>query len=490
MHNISVETDYVQPVGPLMLRLFNTETRTVEPFQSANPPKLTLYTCGPTVYNHAHIGNFRTYVFEDLLRRTLKFFGYQVIQAMNLTDVDDKTIRGAIQQQVTLEEYVQPYKTAFFVDLVSLGIEPVEYYPCATDYISQMIDAIQVLLEKGFAYRSADQSIYFSIDRFPQYGRLSHLCLDQLQSGSRAAIALHQDEYEKEQVSDFALWKAYDPNRDGQIYWDSPFGPGRPGWHIECSVMAMELLGTPVDIHVGAVDNIFPHHENEIAQSECCTGSPFVRHWLHSEHLIVNGKKMSKSAGNFYTLRDLLDRGYQGREVRYLLLQTHYRTQLNFTFDGLEAARQALVRLDAFAQRMQQQAQDEAATPAHRQWLADVHAKFLAALAEDLNISVALAVLFDLVRDGNTAADQGKLTPGDASSILLLLEEWNRILSIFEFTQEPIPPQIIEWAEARQQARKEKNWNQADALRREIESAGFRLEDTTQGFVVKKAPNA
>lgn len=485
MHNTSADKNILQISRP-PVRLFNTETRKIEMFQSAQPPKLTLYTCGPTVYNYAHIGNFRTYVFEDLLRRTLKMFGYQVIQAMNLTDVDDKTIRGAMQQGVSLEEYVQPYKVAFFADLFSLGIERVEYYPAATDYISEMIDVIQSLIDQGFAYRSPDQSVYFSIDRFPQYGRLSHLCLDQLQSGTRDAIALRQDEYDKEQIADFALWKAYDPARDGGMYWDSPFGPGRPGWHIECSAMAMALLGTPIDIHVGAVDNIFPHHENEIAQSECCKGARFVRHWLHSEHLIVNGKKMSKSAGNFYTLRDLLDQGYQGREVRYLLLQTHYRTQLNFTFEGIEAARHALMRLDSFVQRVQQQAQQAEPTSAGIQWLSQVHHQFLAALADDLNISVALAVLFDLVRDGNTAIDQGNLSAGDASLLLLLLEEWNRVLNVLEFTKQLVPAEVMAWVNERQEARRTKNWDQADTLRKHIEEAGFRLEDTPQGVQVRK----
>ncbi|MCB1073997.1 MAG: cysteine--tRNA ligase, partial [Simkania sp.] len=331
----------------MTLHIYNTESREKEPITLAPHKKeIALYTCGPTVYNFAHIGNFRTYVFEDLFRRTLEFFGLKVKQVMNLTDVDDKTIKGALEKRVSLDEFTQFYKRAFFEDLKTLGIQKAHLYPSAIDYIPQMIAMIQHLIKKGLAYKGKEGSVYFSIRHFPAYGKLSHLCLSELKAGASERVTT--DEYEKESIADFVLWKGYDPERDGDIYWESPFGKGRPGWHIECSAMATELLGETIDIHMGGVDNIFPHHENEIAQSEGCSGKMFSRYWVHAEHLIVNGKKMSKSLGNFFTLRDLLDKGYSGTEVRYLLLSTHYRTQLNFTLEGLNAARQSLQRLEDF----------------------------------------------------------------------------------------------------------------------------------------------
>ena len=271
---------------------------------------------------------------------------------MNLTDVDDKTIRGAIAKKISLKEYTQPYRIAFFEDLKILNILPAEHYPAATDYIPEMIRLIEILLEKGYAYKNSNGSVYFQIRSFPSYGRLSHLTLEDLQANASGDNDL--DEYDKENIADFVLWKSYDPSRDGNIFWDSPFGPGRPGWHIECSAMAMKILGDTIDLHCGGVDNMFPHHENEIAQSECCSGHRFVRYWLHSEHLLVDHKKMSKSLGNFYTLRDLLNRGYTGPEVRYILLSTHYRTQLNFTFEGLSAARASLQRIEDLLRRLKE----------------------------------------------------------------------------------------------------------------------------------------
>ncbi|OJU80997.1 MAG: cysteine--tRNA ligase, partial [Chlamydia sp. 32-24] len=284
----------------LTLKLYNTESRQKEVLKTITPNLVKMYTCGPTVYNFAHIGNFRTYVFEDLLRRSIKFFGYNIHHVMNLTDVDDKTIKGAIANNITLDEFTQPYKDAFFEDLKTLNIESAENYPAATDYIPEMIAMIQSLMDKGMAYKGGDGSVYYPIKKFHRYGCLSHLHLDELQAGASERVA--SDEYEKDNVADFVLWKAYDPDRDGKIYWESPFGKGRPGWHLECSVMAMNLLGETLDIHVGGIDNMFPHHENEIAQSEAFSGKKFVNLWMHSEHLIVENKKMSKSLGNFFTL--------------------------------------------------------------------------------------------------------------------------------------------------------------------------------------------
>ena len=470
----------------LPIHLYNSESRKKEIFKPLIDNCAHMYTCGPTVYHFAHIGNFRTYVFEDLLRRTLKFFGYQVTQVMNLTDVDDKTIRGAVASNQTLHEFTQPYKNAFFVDLQSLGIERVENYPAATDYIPQMIDFIQKLLDKGVAYKSKDNSVYYAIDKCPTYGRLSHLKLEELQVGVGESLVA-SDEYEKENISDFALWKAYDPARDGNIYWESPFGRGRPGWHLECSAMAMNLLGETIDIHAGAVDNIFPHHENEIAQSEALSGKPFVRYWLHAEHLMVNHKKMSKSLGNFYTLRDLLNKGFSGIEVRYMLLHIHYRTQLNFTFDGMEGAKVALNRLNDFNVRMQELANPaQEATQSARGPLKKAIQHFCTALADDLNISSALAALFDLMKEINIFYDQGKLNGGDGAEVLYVMQEFNRVLGVFNFASEEAPPHLQEMLEKREGARKNKDWGLADQMRGEIHAAGFIIEDTPHGARLKK----
>ena len=387
------------------LKLFNTESRSLELVKPLDGRTVRLYTCGPTIYNFAHIGNFRTYIFEDLLRRTIRYFGMDVFQVMNLTDVDDKTLKGAIENGVGLEQFTKPYKEAFFEDIAVLGIEKAEAYPEATAYIPAMIKLIEQLLEKGVAYYGADGSIYYAIRKFPSYGRLSHLHLDDLKIGASQRIA---DEYDKENAADFVLWKTYDPERDGNIFWESPFGRGRPGWHIECSAMAMDILGESIDIHAGGVDNMFPHHENEIAQSEACSGHHFVKIWVHAEHLLVDHKKMSKSLGNFYTLRDLLQRGYTGRQVRFLLLATHYRTQLNFTFQGMQAAVSSLERFDDFIDRLHR-IDDSKSHGKIDSLIHEARQKFDEALANDLNISPALAALFDLIRMVHTLIDQKNL---------------------------------------------------------------------------------
>lgn len=469
------------------MKLYNTETRLMQDVFASQPDKrLRLYTCGPTIYNFAHIGNFRTYVVEDLLRRTLKFFGFQVVQAMNLTDVDDKTIKGAIQKAVSLKEYVEPYRVAFFEDLEALNIEKAEFYPAATDYIPEMIHLIEKLLENGSAYRSQNGSIYFSIKSFPSYGRLSHLKLDELKinaSGENEA-----DEYDKESLSDFVLWKAYDPERDGQIFWESPFGRGRPGWHIECSAMAMKILGPSIDIHCGGVDNMFPHHENEIAQSECCSQVRFVHHWLHVEHLVVDHKKMSKSLGNFYTLRDLTSRGWSGAQIRYLLFSTHYRTQLNFTMQGLEAARASLQRIEDLILRLRAIDQAGESTSSFSLLLAKADENFKSALANDLNISAALAALFDLVRELNTFADAREITRTGAQKALQLLESWDKVLGVLPFKSggEEAPPHLLEILKLREEARRLKNFAESDRLRKQILESGYLIEDTPQGARLKK----
>lgn len=466
------------------MRLFNTETRTKEEI-TAPEKKIKMYTCGPTVYNFAHIGNFRTYVFEDLLRRSLKYFGFHVTQVMNITDIDDKTLKGAIEKNIPLKAFTDPYTQAFFEDLQTLNIEKVEYYPHATDYIPQMITLIQKLLDENVAYRGADGSIYYSIAKFATYGRLSHLNLKDLRAGASERVS--HDEYDKDHLADFVLWKAYDPTRDGQIFWESPFGKGRPGWHIECSAMGMDLLGPTIDIHVGGVDNMFPHHENEIAQSEACTHQRFVRYWLHSEHLLVDHKKMSKSLGNFYTLRDLLHKGYTGPQIRYLLLQTHYRTQLNFTFEGLEAAAKSLQRVADFVDRLRgihSTGADDVAAP----FILVAKEKFTLALADDLNISVALAALFDFIRDINTLCDTKQINRAEAQKIIHFLGDLDRVLGVLPLQthSEEIPSDLLALLSERQKARANKEWKKADECRDTLLSRGYIIEDTPSGARLKK----
>lgn len=472
----------------MQLQLFNTESRKKETLIPMKDNHVTMYTCGPTVYHYAHIGNFRTYVFEDLLRRTIKFFGMEITQVMNLTDVDDKTIKGAIAKNITLDEYTQPFKDAFFADLKALNIEPAEHYPAATDYIQAMIEVIEELLKKGVAYKGGDGSIYYAIRKFPRYGCLSHLHLDELQAGASDRVA--SDEYEKDNVADFVLWKAYDSTRDGKIFWESPYGPGRPGWHLECSAMAMKILGPTIDIHVGGVDNMFPHHENEIAQSEACSGKQFVKLWMHSEHLVVDNKKMSKSLGNFYTLRDLLDKGFTGIQVRYLLLQTHYKTQLNFTFTGLDAVKGSLQRLQDFILRLQ-----EIQSPKNFGLVDPILSKtlnlFSQSLADDLNISAALAAVFDMVRELNSLCDAGSVGKEEAEKVLNLLQRFNGVFGFlsFESQVEAIPKDLEEALAQRIEARKQKNWALSDTLRDMITGRGYVIEDTPEGARLKKTDN-
>ncbi len=467
------------------LRLHNTLTRAKEVFRPQDPKKVRLYTCGPTVYDFAHIGNFRTYVFEDILRRTLGYFGYGVLHVMNITDVDDKTIRGAIAKSVSLDDYTEPYKNAFFEDVETLGLLPAHHYPAATEYISEMIEMIQTLIDKGVAYPGRDGSVYFAISKFPNYGCLSHLKLDELQSGASDRVS--SDEYDKDNVSDFVLWKAYDDERDGQVFWESPWGKGRPGWHLECSVMAMQLLGDSLDIHCGGVDNIFPHHENEIAQSEACSGTKFSGLWMHSEHLVVDNKKMSKSLGNFYTLRNLLDKGFNGDQVRYLLMQTHYKTKLNFTLDGLEGAKVALQRLNDFLARMRGIEGDEATGKADQV----VHAAavdFAGALADDLNMSAALATIFDMVREINLLADQKAIGKPDAQAVIERMRRFNEVLAVLDIEGQSldIPEDIQQALVERNEARANKNWAEADRLRDVIANAGFTIEDSSSGATLKR----
>ena len=458
------------------VQFFDTYTRQLETFRPLDPAgkAVKLYTCGPTVYNYAHIGNFRAYVFEDLLQRHLEARGYVVERVMNLTDVDDKTIRGCRNLGVRLADFTKTFKDAFFADLDTLRIKRAQAFPAATDYVERMIAMIADLVAKGIAYQAEDGSLYFRISKFPDYGKLAHLNLDELRPSGRIA----NDEYEKESVGDFALWKAWDAE-DGDVRWESPWGPGRPGWHIECSAMATALLGDEIDIHCGGVDNIFPHHEAEIAQTESCTGKKFVQTWLHNAHLLVDGAKMSKSAGNFYTLRDLVEKGWTGREIRYALITVNYRLPLNFTLDeGLPGARAALGRIDEWARRLAEKATAlPSAVPAE---LAALVEGFFTALDDDLNISGAMGQLFDLIRDSNRALDAGTL---DAAAAAALLAAWQRINAVLCFEAEAvaIPAEVLALVEERKAVRAAKDFAASDRLRDAIAALGWVVKDSKDG---------
>ncbi len=469
------------PLKPI--RLYDTKERAVRPFSPIDPSRTTMYTCGPTVYDFAHIGNFRTFVAEDLLRRTLKRFGYGVYQVMNITDVDDKTIRGALKEGIPLLSYTKKYTDAFFEDLKSLNIEPAEEYPKATDYIPQMIAMIESLLKKEYAYVAADGSVYFKLEKFPCYGCLSHLNLEGLQLGASDRIRL--DDYGKEHISDFVLWKAHDHIRDGDIAWPSPWGLGRPGWHIECSVMAKSLLGETIDIHAGGVDLVFPHHENEIAQSEAANSKPFSNSWFHVEHLLVDHKKMSKSLGNFYTLRALLDRGYSGQEIRFALLSVHYRAQMNFTFASLEAAQQAVRRVRDFYARLTRTEPVAQGTNNAQELCLKTLEAYDAKLSDDLNISEALAVLFDFVREVNSLVDLESLSALGVRAVMAAIESMDLVLGILPNQEKEIPVEVEQLLQARLDARKAKNFLLADDLRAQILELGFIVEDGPKGSYVK-----
>ena len=468
------------------LVFYNTLGRALAPFRPLAPGKVKMYTCGPTVYNHVHIGNLRTFVFEDLLRRTLRFLGYRVMQVMNLTDVDDKTIRGAQEAGVSLHDFTEPYVQSFFRDLDVLHVERAELYPRATEHIAEMIRVIERLFERGAAYVAEDGSVFFRIASDPDYGKLSGFDLAAARQGERVA----NDEYAKEDVRDFVLWKAAKP---GEPSWPSPWGPGRPGWHIECSAMSMEYLGTTFDVHCGGVDNIFPHHENEIAQSESATGEPFAHTWLHAEHLIVDGEKMSKSLGNQYTLRDLLARGASPRAIRYLLLSVHYRQKLNFTFASLEAAQGALRRLDEMRFRLDHAREREGAAPALPDAADRFHEDFAAALADDLNIAAALAALFNFVKEVNVAIDAGRLGEGDKDGVLAHLDDADQVLGFLDpeawegGEQEARLEVAVDNAEIdrlvreRDEARGRRDFKTADRLRDELAERGVVIEDTPDG---------
>jgi len=462
----------------MALRFKNSLTRVKEEFKPIEAGKVRMYTCGPTVYNFAHIGNFRAYIFEDLLRRYLKYKGYQVTQVMNLTDIDDKTIRNSQAEGVALKEYTDRYVKAFFEDLDTLGIERAEEYPAATDHIPEMVAIIKKLVANGLAYE-IDGNYYFKIAAFPEYGKLANLDLSGLKAGARVAA----DEYEKDSVSDFALWKAWDA-ADGDVYWETELGKGRPGWHIECSAMSMKYLGEQFDIHCGGVDNMFPHHENEIAQSEGATGKKFVEYWLHNEYLMVDGRRMSKSLGNYYTLRDVLAKGYAAGAVRYLLMATHYRQQLNFTFAGLDSARGALERYNDFIANLSDYPGGDGGGEAGA-IIDKAKSAFEESLDDDLNISGALGAVFDFIRDINRLKADSRLSSAESDAVLDTIHGFDTVLDFSQKT-EAIDDDIDALIHKRQDARKAKDFALADKIRDDLLAQGIVLEDTPQGVRWKR----
>ncbi|MBI2140399.1 cysteine--tRNA ligase [Candidatus Woesearchaeota archaeon] len=458
-----------------MLKLYNTLTRKLEEFKPITTGKVSMYSCGPTVYDFAHIGNFRAYLAADLLKRYLKYSGYGVKHVMNLTDVDDKTIAGAKKKGISLAQFTQKYAAEFFKDIKALNIDTPDEFPKATEHIREMVNIIHALAKSGTAYQGEDKSWYFNIRKFPGYGKLSHSDFSGLQMTER----IKKDSYEKEQAQDFALWKAYTPE-DGDVFWETSLGKGRPGWHIECSAMSMKHLGKHFDIHTGGVDLIFPHHENEIAQSEASTGMPFVNTWAHNEHLLVDGRKMSKSLGNFYTLRDILAKGFPAPAVRYLLLSVHYRQQLNFTFAGLTAAQQAVEKINNFI-FVVNHASTEGSSPEASQAIQKCRTNIKIHLDEDLNISEALADLFGFMSEIN------KITIGkkDGEAIISWMESLDKILGLMDFTKQSIGEEALALIHERDSARSSKDWKKADALREKLIKQGVELFDTDQGTIWK-----
>ncbi len=471
------------------IRFENTLTGKKEPFVPLHPGEVRMYTCGPTVYDFAHIGNFRTFVFQDILRRFLRSQGYRMIQVMNLTDVDDRIIAKAVEAGVGIREYTDKYIQAFLEDRKALNLQQPEYIVRATDHIDDMVQLIQRLTERGYTYQS-DGSIYFRISKFPDYGKLAKIDTTGIQAGARVDV----DRYEKADARDFALWKAPKP---GEHFWETPIGPGRPGWHIECSAMAMKYLGDTLDIHTGGVDLTFPHHENEIAQSEAATGEQFVRYWLHAEHLLVGSEKMSKSVGNIATLRELLAQGYKPSALRFLLASVPYRRQLNFTVDSLQQAASAVERLRNFVTRLKTEKFPAGTNPAIAALAQKAEESFVAGLADDLNTAQALAAIFDLVRDANTASDRGEFRQGDAAAVLNALAKFDDIFAVlmdddseklralgFRPAGQAAEEADIEALVAeRQAARKRRDFATADRLRQQLAERGIILEDTRDGGV-------
>jgi len=486
----------------MTLRLFNTLSGQIDELVSMDGQVLRMYACGPTVYDYGHIGNFRTFLQIDVLRRFLKLKGTKVRHVMNITDVDDKIIRNAAAAGISIAEYTAPFEQAFLEDLYALKVQHPEQLARATEHIPRMVQLIQKLAAAGAAYQTEDGSWYFRLASFPEYGKLSKKDLSGIEDGARVDL----DEYEKDSARDFALWKAAKP---GETYWDTPIGRGRPGWHIECSAMAMEYLGDSFDLHAGGEDLMFPHHENEIAQSETATHKPFARHWMHVRFLLVDGRKMSKSEGNFYTLRDLLLKGYKASAIRLALISVPYRHQLNFTFEGLQEATNAVDRLRTFHQRLTQGKLPPGSNPALQSAAKTAQEVFIAVLANDLNTAEARAPIFDLIRVANTSMDNGQLFTEDRDAILAVLAGFDAVFDVIEDHDAEPTRRALEWAEkagrmadvapellARQSltddaidalvaertlAKKQRNFPRADQIRNELAEKGIVIEDSKDG---------
>ena len=460
------------------LTFYNTMGRSREIFKPIEPGVVKLYTCGPTVYNDAHIGNFRTYVFEDLLRRTLKYLGYNVTQVMNITDIDDKTIRESRKAGCSLSDFTKPITERFFKDLDRLNIERAECYPVATGHIPEMIELVQNLIDKGYAY-IMDGSVYFSIEKYKDYGKLSGMKMAKMKRGAR----IDADEYEKDDFRDFALWRGWTED-DGDVYWDAPFGKGRPGWHIECSAMSMKYLGIEFDIHTGGVDNLFPHHENEIAQSACANNNRFVKYWLHSAHLMVDGEKMAKSAGNFFTISDLVKRGHSLRAIRYTLLTAHYRQQLNISDEIISSSQASLERLDTLKHLVEGAQGRGEIREKLDEILSISHQKYRSSLEDDLNISKAVSVIFEIVSDVNKMSIEAAININEGQAIIKFLKNVDEVLGFLFPEMDNLPQSIRDVVFDRLEARKEKHYRLADEIRDSLLLEGYQIKDVINGTEV------
>ncbi len=465
-----------------MIQFFNTLSGTLEDFRPLIEGEVKLYTCGPTVYDYAHIGNFRAYMFEDLLKRFLIYTGHNVKHVMNITDVEDKIIRAATEQGISLREYTDQYTEAFFQDLERLNIQPADVYPRATEHIPEMVEMVQALMDKGFAYLK-DGSYYFDLSRFPNYGRLSGIDME----SRKAGVRIDSDEYEKESVHDFALWKR---QKEGEFYWDTKLGPGRPGWHLECSVMSMKYLGQTFDIHCGGVDNIFPHHENEIAQSEAYSGQRFVNYWLHCQHLVRDGQKMSKSKGNTISILELTtQQGADPMAIRMLLLSTHYRKMLNFTSDALHQAETSLQRIRDFLYELETRSFPEGHIGDVEALVQEAEAGFVSGLSDDLNISTALSSLFGMIKKANILLSRDEVTKQGSDHLMSAILSWDGVLGLLtDERAKDLPAGLQQKIDQREQARVSKDFALADLLRGELLSLGIVLEDTKEGVRWKRAP--
>jgi cysteinyl-tRNA synthetase len=460
-----------------MLKIYNTLTNQVEEFQPINPPEVRMYVCGPTVYDYAHIGNFRTFLFADLLRRYIKYKGYRLRHVMNITDVDDKIIARAVENKKSLREFTDQYIQFFFEDFDALGAERPEEVLRATDHIPEMVEVIKRIGANGLSYQS-EGSTYFRIAGFERYGRLSKMKFEGNVAG--ASERVDADEYDKENVRDFVLWKAA---KEVEPFWETELGAGRPGWHIECSAMSMKSLGETFDIHAGGVDLVFPHHENEIAQSEGATGKQFVRYWVHAEFLMVEGQKMSKKLGNFFTFRDLVAKGHTPRAIRYLLLSAPHHKQLNFTLEGLRGAESTVERLNDFKRRLTELKTEEGSSPAIAELIEQSRRRFEEALDDDLNTAEALAAIHDFVRETNTAMAQGAVRAGDREALLAMVDRFDSVFNVFgEVKQELLDSEIQALIDERQAARAARNFARADEIRNHLTAMGIILEDTKEGL--------